>query len=103
MIISGGFNLYPSDLEAVLREHPGVAEVAVVGVPSERWGETPVAFVVLATGSAATAAQLLAWANGRLGKIQRLAALELLDHLPRSAIGKVMKRELRETHRITTG
>jgi len=103
MIISGGFNLYPSDLEAVLREHPGVAEVAVVGVPSARWGETPVAFVVLVTGSAATPAQLLAWANGRLGKIQRLAAVELIDHLPRSAIGKVMKRELREACRITAG
>ena len=96
MIISGGFNIYPSDLESVLAEHQDVAEVAVVGVPSARWGETPVAFVVRKAGSVATAAELLAWANERLGKIQRLAAVELLDHLPRSAIGKVMKRELRE-------
>ena len=50
MIISGGFNIYPSDLEAVLREHPAVADVAVVGVPSEQWGETPVAFVVRDAG-----------------------------------------------------
>jgi len=103
MIISGGFNIYPSDLESVLREHAGVAEVAVVGVPSSRWGETPVAFVVLETGSVATAAELLAFANGRLGKIQRLAAVELLDHLPRSAIGKVMKRELRDAYAKQAG
>ena len=98
MIISGGFNIYPSDLESVLRGHPAVADVAVAGVPSERWGETPVAFVVLEAGSPATPAELLAWANERLGKTQRLAAVELLDALPRSAIGKVMKRELREAY-----
>ena len=103
MIISGGFNIYPSDLELVLREHPGVAEAAVVGVSSARWGETPVAFVVLKTGSVATAAELLAWANGRLGKMQRLAAVELVEGLPRSAIGKVMKRELREAYRKKAG
>jgi len=59
--------------------------------------------VVLATGSAATAAQLLAWANGRLGKMQRLDAVELLDRLPRNAMGKVMKRELREAWRERAG
>jgi acyl-CoA synthetase (AMP-forming)/AMP-acid ligase II len=103
MIISGGFNIYPSDLESVLCEHPGVAEAAVVGVPSQRWGETPVAFIVTRTGYSATAAELLAWANGRLGKIQRLAAVELIGSLPRSAIGKVMKRELREAYRTNAG
>jgi long-chain acyl-CoA synthetase len=96
MIISGGFNIYPSDLEAVLRGHPGVAEVAVVGVPSQRWGETPVAFVVPTPGASETAAQLLAWANARVGKTQRLAAVEVVQSLPRSAIGKVLKRELRQ-------
>jgi acyl-CoA synthetase (AMP-forming)/AMP-acid ligase II len=96
MIISGGFNIYPSDLEAVLRENPEVAEAAVVGVPSPAWGETPVGFVVLKAGSTLNAAQLMAWANERLGKTQRLAAVELADSLPRSAIGKVLKRELRD-------
>ncbi len=96
MIISGGFNLYPSDLEAILREREDVADVAVVGVPSERWGETPVAFVVPKAGATLDAAELLAWTNSRVGKTQRLAALELIDILPRSAIGKVLKRELRE-------
>ncbi|CAD5373241.1 Acyl-CoA synthetase (AMP-forming)/AMP-acid ligase II [Rubrivivax sp. A210] len=95
MIISGGFNIYPSDLEAQLAAHPAVAEAAVVGVPSERWGETPVARVVLRAGSKATAAELLQWANERLGKVQRLADLQLCAELPRSAIGKVLKRELR--------
>lgn len=99
MVISGGFNVYPSDLEAVLHEHPDVAEAAVVGVPSERWGETPIAFVALKAGAALSAEALLAWANGRLGKTQRLAALELTDSLPRSAIGKVLKRELRDAYK----
>lgn len=97
MVISGGFNIYPSDLEAVLREHPGVADVAVVGVPSEAWGETPVAFVVAAPG-APDAAALREWANARLGKTQRLSDLRLLAELPRSDIGKVLKRELREQY-----
>ncbi|QBY53391.1 MULTISPECIES: class I adenylate-forming enzyme family protein [Cupriavidus] len=96
MIISGGFNIYPSDIEAVVREHPAVAEVSVVGVPSERWGETPVGFVALRAGSGATAQDVLAWANERLGKTQRLAELHVVDSLPRSAIGKVLKRELRD-------
>jgi long-chain acyl-CoA synthetase len=96
MIISGGFNIYPSDLEAVLRQHPQVADAAVVGVPSEKWGETPVAFVVAGTPGV-DAEQLLAWTNAQLGKTQRLAALRFIDALPRSAIGKVLKRELRDS------
>jgi long-chain acyl-CoA synthetase len=96
MIISGGFNIYPSDLEAVLRGHPAVAEAAVVGVASEKWGETPVAFVVLRAEAGDSAENILEWTNAQLGKTQRLAALRILDQLPRSAIGKVLKRELRE-------
>jgi long-chain acyl-CoA synthetase len=96
MIISGGFNLYPSDLEAVLRLHPDVAEAAVAGVPSERWGETPAAWVVAREGAALDAEALRAWANGQLGKTQRIAFLQLVDELPRSAIGKILKRELRD-------
>jgi acyl-CoA synthetase (AMP-forming)/AMP-acid ligase II len=96
MIISGGFNIYPSDLETVLRGHVAVADVAVVGVPSEQWGETPVAFVVRRDGDGTTEDALLQWANAQLGKTQRLARLRFIDELPRSAIGKVLKRELRE-------
>ena len=97
MIISGGFNIYPSDLEAVLVQHPAVAHVAVVGVPSVKWGETPVAFVVRRSNDVTDAAEILSWANQRLGKTQRLASVRLLNNLPRSAIGKVLKRELRES------
>ena len=96
MVISGGFNLYPSDLEAVLRQHADVAEAAVAGVPSERWGETPAAWVVLRPGAAVDAETLRAWANERLGKTQRIAYLSFVDELPRSAIGKILKRELRD-------
>ncbi len=96
MIISGGFNIYPSDLEAILSQHPEVAEVAVVGVASTRWGETPVAFAVRRADSELTAESLLAWANAQLGKTQRLAAVEMIESLPRSTIGKVLKRSLRD-------
>ena len=102
MVISGGFNIYPSDLEAVLREHAAVADVAVVGVPSALWGETPVAYVVPRPGTDASANDLLLWLNGRVGKTQRLAALQFIDELPRSAIGKVLKRELREHYLRST-
>ncbi|HEY0844696.1 MAG TPA: class I adenylate-forming enzyme family protein [Noviherbaspirillum sp.] len=97
MIISGGFNIYPSDLEAVLTQHPDIAEAAVVGVASERWGETPVAFVVPKPGAELESQQVLEWANARLGKTQRLAAVQITAMLPRSAIGKVLKRELRDS------
>ena len=95
MLISGGFNLYPSDLEALLRQHPAVADVAVVGVPSRRWGETPVAWVV-PKAAEVTEGDLLDWFNVRCAKTQRLAGLAFTDELPRSAIGKVLKRELRD-------
>jgi len=96
MVISGGFNIYPSDLEAVLRKHEAVFDAAVVGVPSEQWGETPVAFVVRKPGATVDAETLLQWTNDQVGKTQRLAGLEWIDELPRSAIGKVLKRELRD-------
>ena len=95
MIISGGFNIYPSDLEAVVRQHPDVADVAVVGVPSADWGETPVAFVV---SRGAGADEVKSFANERLGKTQRLSAVRLIDELPRSHIGKILKRELRDAY-----
>ena len=95
VIISGGYNIYPSDLEAVLRDHPAVNDVAVVGAASAQWGETPVAFIVLAQGEDESPANIMAWANQRLGKTQRVTSIVAIDELPRSAIGKVLKRELR--------
>ena len=98
MIISGGFNIYPSDLEAVIVQHPAVAEAAVVGMPSNAWGETPVAFVTPKTGMTLTGEEIMAFTNAKVGKTQRLAAVEITDQLPRSAIGKVLKRELRDQY-----
>jgi acyl-CoA synthetase (AMP-forming)/AMP-acid ligase II len=96
MIISGGFNIYPSDLEAVLAKHPAVVEAAVVGAPSDAWGETPVAFVVVHESQPVSAEALKGWVNGQVGKTQRLSDVVLVDTLPRSHIGKVLKRELRD-------
>jgi acyl-CoA synthetase (AMP-forming)/AMP-acid ligase II len=96
MIITGGFNVYPSDIEDVVMQQGEVVEVAVVAMPSEEWGETPVAFVVLKPDAKIDAAGLKAWVNARVGKIQRLNDVEIVDVLPRSAIGKVLKRELRD-------
>jgi acyl-CoA synthetase (AMP-forming)/AMP-acid ligase II len=96
MIISGGFNVYPVDIESVLKDYPAVDEAAVIGVPSADWGETPVAFVTVRSGAAAAADPegIRVWANARLGKTQRISAVEIVDELPRSAIGKILKREL---------
>ena len=102
MIISGGFNIYPSDLEAVLFQHEAVQDCAVVGVASKQWGETPIAFVELKLGRTESAEQIRLWANERLGKTQRLTALEITATLPRSAIGKVLKRELRDEYATRT-
>ncbi len=98
MIITGGFNVYPSDLEAVLMKHEAVAEAAVIAAPSDAWGETPVAYVALKAGAAATPEDLKAFVNGQVGKTQRLADVVLIDVLPRSHIGKVLKRELRDQY-----
>jgi acyl-CoA synthetase (AMP-forming)/AMP-acid ligase II len=96
MIISGGFNIYPSDIEAQLIKHPSVRECAVVGVPSAAWGESPVGFFVPADDTPAE--ELLARVNAELGRTQRLTALVAVAVLPRNAIGKVLKRELRDRY-----
>lgn len=98
LIISGGFNIYPSDLEALILGHEDVADVAVVGVASRDWGETPVAFVVARPGRAPDPDELKRWANERLGKTQRVSDVRLVSELPRSAIGKILKRELRDAY-----
>ncbi len=97
VIISGGFNIFPIDLEGELAKDERVAEAAVVGVPSEKWGETPVGFVVLKPGVEETALEdIRAAANAHLGKTQRVAELYAIDEMPRSHIGKLLKTELRE-------
>jgi len=96
MILSGGQNIYPQDIEAELYAHPAVDDVAVIGVPSRRWGETPLALVVPA--QAMEPAELLAWANERLGRQQRLAGVLMVEELPRNPNGKILKRELRKKY-----
>jgi acyl-CoA synthetase (AMP-forming)/AMP-acid ligase II len=96
MILSGSQNIYPADIEAIMRGHPAVREVAVIGIPSERWGETPLAVVVAGESSPATgAAELVAWTNARVGRQQRISGAVFVDDLPRNPNGKILKRELR--------
>lgn len=95
MIISGGLNIFANDLELVLLDDADVTDAAVIGVPSEAWGETPLALVVLRDGAIRTGDDILATANARLGKSHRLSGLERRDHLPRSTIGKILKKDLR--------
>jgi acyl-CoA synthetase (AMP-forming)/AMP-acid ligase II len=98
MIISGGFNIYASDLEEKLLSHPDVADAAVIAVPSERWGETPLGLVVVREKTIVDPEQLLEWTNAQLGKMQRLSSVELRDALPRSNVGKILKQELRRPY-----
>jgi acyl-CoA synthetase (AMP-forming)/AMP-acid ligase II len=95
LILSGGQNVYPEDIEQCIARHEAVAEVAVIGVDSRKWGETPLALVVPQAGTGIDTGELMTWANARLGKQQRIAGVKLLDELPRNANGKILKRELR--------
>ncbi len=95
MILSGGQNIYPQDIEAVLVRHKTVNDVAVIGAVSARWGETPVALVVPEEPAGFDGNDLLEWANQQLGKQQRLADVVTVDELPRNPNGKILKRELR--------
>lgn len=97
MIISGGINIYASDLEAVFREHEDVKDCAVIAAPHDKWGETPMALIVVRAGSTPSLDALKDWANARLAKYQRVSEVRALqEDFPRNALGKVLKRELRE-------
>jgi acyl-CoA synthetase (AMP-forming)/AMP-acid ligase II len=98
MIISGGQNVYPIDIEVVIATHPDVGDAAVIGIPDEKWGETPLALVVLRENATVAAAELRDWINARLASYQRVAAVEFRDSLPRNQLGKLLKRELREPY-----
>jgi acyl-CoA synthetase (AMP-forming)/AMP-acid ligase II len=95
LIISGGQNIYPADIEVVIAAHPAVAEVAVIGVDSTRWGETPLAVTVLRDTNV-DLGELKNWTNERVGKQQRIAGVVTVPELPRNPNGKVLKRELRK-------
>ena len=99
MIISGGFIVYPSDIELIINSHPSVVESAVVGIPSDEWGETPIAYVVFNTGEINQdfLEEIKKWVNSQVGKTQRLTKVIGINELPRSHIGKVQKKELRDS------
>ncbi len=100
MIISGGINVYPRDIEEVLARHPAVREGAVFGVASDKWGETPVAAVVLSRPGAASAEEIRSWVNARVeARYQQLHDVMIVDDFPRSAAGKTLKRVLRDGYR----
>jgi len=99
MIISGGANVFPKDIEEIIVQHPAVREAAVFGIPHEKWGETPLAAVILSGAQTVTAEELQDWINARVSaKYQRVQAVVILDEFPRSTAGKTLKRLLREPY-----
>jgi acyl-CoA synthetase (AMP-forming)/AMP-acid ligase II len=99
MIISGGINVYPKDIEEVIIQHPAVAEVAVLGIPDEKWGEIPIAAVIFHKEQKIAAKDLKIWINQRVeAKFQRVADVQILEVFPRNIAGKTLKREMRETY-----
>ena len=98
MIISGGENIYPAEIERVLAEHPALADVAVIGVPDERWGEVPKAVVVFRAGMSVEPGELVDWCRERLAGYKVPKTVDIIDALPRNPTGKVLKRELRRPY-----
>jgi len=98
MIVSGAENVYPIEVESALSEHPDVADVAVIGVPDERWGETVKAVVVRRPGSTLTEDELVAWAKDKVAGFKRPRSVDFADELPRNPSGKLLKRVLREPY-----
>jgi acyl-CoA synthetase (AMP-forming)/AMP-acid ligase II len=98
MIVSGGENVYPRIVEQVLLQHPDIAEAAVIGVPDERWGETVKAVVAARPGSVCAEEEILAFCRPRLAGFERPRSVDVVDALPRTATGKVLKRVLREPY-----
>ena len=99
LIITGGVNVYPRDIEEVVSRHASVADVAVFGVPDAQWGETPVAAVALREGETVEAEEIRDWVNERVGaRFQKLSSVVVLDEFPRNVAGKTLRRELRDTY-----
>ena len=98
MIVSGGENIYPAEVESALFGHPAVADVAVIGVPDERWGEAVKAVVVRKPGVDLSAGELIGWARERIAGYKLPKSVDFVDALPRNPTGKILKRELRKPY-----
>jgi acyl-CoA synthetase (AMP-forming)/AMP-acid ligase II len=98
MIISGGENIYPREIEEVLARHPAVREVAVIGVPDEQWGEAIKAVVSLVAGQNATEEELIAYCKSNIASYKKPRSVDFVDEIPKNNYGKIMKRELREPY-----
>ncbi len=102
MIISGGVNVYPKDIEEVLIQHPDVRDVAVIGVPDKKWGEVPIAAVVLVPDAKVTSEQLIKWTNNKVdAKFQRIRDIVIMESFPCNVAGKMLKRKMREEYTLT--
>jgi acyl-CoA synthetase (AMP-forming)/AMP-acid ligase II len=98
MIVSGGENIYPAELEAVLAGHPAVADVAVIGVPDAKWGESVKAIVVTKPGAKLSGEELIEWSRDKLAGFKRPHSVDFVDAIPRNPSGKILKRQLREPY-----
>ena len=96
MVISGGTNIYPREVEEVLIKHPAVTDVAIIGVPDERWGERLKAFVVADPGAGLDVDAIGTFCEGRISRMKTPKDVEFIDAIPRNANGKVLKTELRK-------
>ena len=98
MILSGGVNIYPAEIENVIFGHPAVFDVAVFGVPDEKWGEAIKAVVQVKEGQKATEEEIIRWCEERLSKIKKTKTVDFMAELPRDINGKIYKRRLRDTY-----
>jgi acyl-CoA synthetase (AMP-forming)/AMP-acid ligase II len=98
LIISGGENIYPAEIERVLAEHPSIQDVAVIGVPDERWGEVPKAVVVARPGASIDAPEVLAWCRERIAAFKCPKTIDIVAELPRNPTGKILKKDLRKPY-----
>jgi acyl-CoA synthetase (AMP-forming)/AMP-acid ligase II len=98
MLISGGENIYPAEVESAICDHPDVAEVAVIGVPDEKWGEAVKAIVVMKPGRKATASDIIDFSRERIAGFKTPKSVEFIETLPRNASGKILRRHLRDPY-----
>jgi acyl-CoA synthetase (AMP-forming)/AMP-acid ligase II len=103
MIISGGVNIYPAEIEACLHAHPAVGDVAVIGVPDDEWGESVKAVVSLQPGATISAGELIDWCRGRIADYKRPRSVDFVSDLPRDQAGKLLKREIRAPYWAKAG